>query len=418
MRARDRISGVPGSRQTDVAAAVLLGAAVLVYLLATDRLAGANNLYETACTLGVAATVAFWRSHPVPAAVVAGCLMAFTAAGNNNGVPTDLAFLPAFLLAYALGAFCQPRWPVLALAALILGLQVANGFTIFNPFVFVATAGPWALGLVVRSRHHLADQLAARSLELEAERELFAAEAVRYERARIARELHDIVAHCISVMVIQASAGQRLGDRDPELTTQVFDAITESVQQAEAEIGLLVELLEHDGRPRGAESIRLVDELVARAVAAGLVVTCRFAGSTDELPDEIAATVYRVVQEGLTNALRYAPGAPVDIAIANSGGMLEVSVVNGPGGTRASSGLERAGGGRGLAGMRERVQACGGDLTTGPPVGAGLAGSYGGGWQVRARLPVRSAGSRPDPGLPQQPADSSLAPAAQNPAPE
>jgi signal transduction histidine kinase len=391
MRARDRISGWLGSRGTDAAAAVVLGGAVLLYVAATDRLGGANNLYETACTLAIAATVAFWRSHPVAAALAASCLMALTAVGNNDGVPTDLAFLPAFLLAYALGALCELGWPVIALAGLILGIQIANGLTTFNPFVFVATLGPWALGLVVRSRHRLADQLAARSLELQAERELFAAEAVRYERARIARELHDIVAHCISVMVIQASAGQRLAGRDPELTTEVFDAITESVQQAEAEIGLLVELLEHDGRQRGAESIRLVDELVARAAAAGLAVTCRFAGSAGDLPADVAETVYRVVQESLTNALKHAPGAPVDIAIVNSGGDVEVSVVNGPGATRASSGLERAGGGRGVAGMRERVEACRGDLSAGPAGGASLPGSAGG-WQVRARLPAQSSG--------------------------
>jgi hypothetical protein len=164
MRARDRISGWLGSRGTDAAAAVVLGGAVLLYVAATDRLGGANNLYETACTLAIAATVAFWRSHPVAAALAASCLMALTAVGNNDGVPTDLAFLPAFLLAYALGALCELGWPVIALAGLILGIQIANGLTTFNPFVFVATLGPWALGLVVRSRHRLADQLAARSL--------------------------------------------------------------------------------------------------------------------------------------------------------------------------------------------------------------------------------------------------------------
>jgi signal transduction histidine kinase len=97
------------------------------------------------------------------------------------------------------------------------------------------------------------------------------------------------------------------------------------------------------------------------------------------------------VQESLTNALKHAPGAPVDIAIVNSGGDVEVSVVNGPGATRASSGLERAGGGRGVAGMRERVEACRGDLSAGPAGGASLPGSAGG-WQVRARLPAQSSG--------------------------
>ena len=116
----------------------------------------------------------------------------------------------------------------------------------------VLTIGPWAVGLVVRSRRRLTEQLAVRGRELEAERALFAAEAVRYERARIARELHDIVAHCVSVMVIQASAGQRLTATDPSLAAEAFDSIGEVARQAEAEIGRLVDLLDHAPRSRAA----------------------------------------------------------------------------------------------------------------------------------------------------------------------
>ena len=96
---------------------------------------------------------------------------------------------------------------MLILLFLGAGLQLALGLAQFNPIIVVVTIGSWAVGLVVRSRRQITEQLAARGRELEAERELFAAEAVRYERGRIARELHDIVAHCVSVMVIQASAG-------------------------------------------------------------------------------------------------------------------------------------------------------------------------------------------------------------------
>jgi signal transduction histidine kinase len=238
------------------------------------------------------------------------------------------------------------------------------------------TIGPWAAGLVVRSRRHLAEQLAARSRELEAERDLFAAEAVRYERARIARELHDIVAHCVSVMVIQASAGKRL-TTDPARAAEAFDAIGEAARQADAEIGRLAGLLE-PGPPRdGGEGMRLLNELISRASAAGLAVTCRYTGSLDDLTSSTCETAYRLVQESLTNALKHAPGAPVAITIHGGSGHVGISVANGR--PAAPSGLERAGAGRGLAGMRERVASCGGYLTAGP--------APGGGWTVQARLP-------------------------------
>src|SRR6202044_1884917 len=197
------------------------------------------------------------------------------------------------------------------------------------------------------------EQLAVRGRELEAERELFAAEAVRYERGRIARELHDIVAHCVSVMVIQASAGGRLTATDPALAAEAFDSIGEAARQAEAEIGRLVDLLDHDSRPGGADSIGLIGELVARAGATGLAVSCRFTGSAGGLPARASEVAYRVVQESLPNAFKHAPGAPVDIVIEGTSGHVEIGVLNGPA-TGPPSGLEQAGSGRGLTGMRER----------------------------------------------------------------
>lgn len=270
----------------------------------------------------------------------------------------------------------------MTLAFLGAGVQLgtgADGVAVVNPFIVVSVLGPWAIGLVARSRRRLTGQLAARGRELEAERELFAAEAVRYERARIARELHDVVAHCLSVAVIQASAGQRLTGTDPSLAAETFDAIAEVVRQAESEIGRLVQVLDQDPPPRGADGLALVDELVARASATGLAVSCRISGSPDRLPGEASDAAYRVVQEGITNALKHAPGAPVDVVITGLDGHVEITVVNGPAAAPAS-GLERAGGGHGLAGMRERVRACGGVLTAGPVDG--------GGWQVTARLPA------------------------------
>jgi signal transduction histidine kinase len=386
MRPGDRISRIAAGRRADVLLALGLSAFLLIYLIARGLLHGANNLLETSCGVGVFGSVIMRRSHPQLAAVVAGGCLAVAALGSSAAFPGSLILVPVIFLAYSLGTAADLRRSVLALAVLSAGLQLSAGQ--FNPVVVVLTIGPWAAGLVIRSRRRLTEQLAARGQELEAERALFATEAVRYERARIARELHDIVAHCVSVMVIQASAGQRLTATDPSLAAEAFDSIAEVARQAEAEIGRLVELLGRDSQQRGGHGVRLIGELVTRAGAAGLAVTCRFTGSADGLPDAAADAAYRVVQESLTNAFKHAPGAPVDVVIAGAGGHVEIGVVNGPA-TGPQSGLELAGAGRGLTGMQERVTACGGQISAGPVAG--------GGWQVLARLPLQPGPARTSP---------------------
>jgi signal transduction histidine kinase len=381
MRQPERSALIVQSWRIDALLAAGLIAAVVAYPAAQGILHGWNNLLETGLGIGVIASVPARRTHPMIAAGTAGCLLALTGLGDDNSLPGTLVLVAVFLLAYSLGTVASLSWSALTLVFMGAGLQVAAGIAVFNPFIVVVLVGPWAIGLVVRSRRRLGEQLAARGRELDAERELFAAEAVRYERARIARELHDIVAHCISVMVIQAGAGQRLTHTDPLLAGESFDAIAESVRQAESEIGRLVELLDHEPSG-GSDGILLVDELVARAAAAGLSVSCRFAGPMDVLSTAASDAGYRVVQESLTNALKHAPGAAVDIVIASTDGYLEIRIVNGPA-TVSGSGLEQAGSGHGAAGMRERVHACGGELATGP--------TEEGGWQVLARLPSQSA---------------------------
>jgi len=362
----------------------MLGASLLGYAGSQGVLHGWNNLFEMACGLAVCACVAVRRRFPKLAGLAAACCFGLSALGSNDVLQSDLFFLPLFLIAYSLGTADDAVQAAAVLVVLCAGNQLATGITVFIPFDVVATVGAWALGFAVRSRRRVAGQLAARGRDLEAERELFAVEAVRYERARIARELHDIVAHNISVMVIQAGAGQRLASSDPTLTAEAFDAIAESARQAEAEIGRLVEMLGR--RPDGASGggsgpggIELVDELVTRAAAAGLAVSCRISPAVSGMTGRVSEIAYRVVQESLTNALKHAPGAHVEVGIDGSGGELRVSVGNGPA-VQPVSALRAAGGGNGLAGMRERVQACGGVLAAGPDRG---------GWMIVARLPIR-----------------------------
>jgi signal transduction histidine kinase len=381
MRAPERVTRVIGYGRGDLLIALGLSAFLLIPMAAAGLLHGSGSLFEAGTGVGVYWCLIPRRAHPQLAAIAAAIFFAVSALGPEQDIPNvlgNLVAVPGFMLAYSLGTAADQRRSVTSLLILLAGLQAGNGVT-FNPIFWVLTIGPWALGLVARSRRRLTEQLAARGRELEAERALFADEAVRYERARIARELHDIVAHCVSVMVIQASAGQRLTATNPSLAAEAFDSIGEVAQQAEAEIGRLLELLDTTGHQRGVDGLRLIGELVTRASAAGLAVSCRFSGSADDLTADAADAAYRVVQESLTNALKHAPGAPVDIVIAGTLGQVEIGVRNGPA-AGPPSGLEESGGGRGLAGMRERVSACGGELTAGPAEG---------GWQVLARLPRR-----------------------------
>ncbi len=281
-----------------------------------------------------------------------------------------------FLYAYALGAYCAWAPSLIGLFALIAG--VAGTAATFNPLVEMVTIGPWIGGLIVASRQRAAAELELRLRELEAERELFATESVRYERARIARELHDIVAHCVSLMVVQATAGEQLAPSDPSGAAEAFDSISEAARQAEVEIDRLVELLADPMPASASAGLRIVDELVGRVRASGLTVTCQFSGEIEQLSQESADAAYRLVQEGVTNAIKHAPGAQIEITVRGQADAVEVQVENGAAAVSAS-GLEHAGGSHGLPGMRERVARCGGTFSAGPTAG--------GGWQVTAVLP-------------------------------
>jgi signal transduction histidine kinase len=331
--------------------------------------------------LPFAAALALRRRWPVAAAALAcAALLAVRPLGlvQNVGGALGLPFtwMP-FLLAYGLGTSAGLATGLASAALLAVSVQLSNTGA-FNPIFEMMTIGPWLAGRIMASRRKITAQLEARNDELQAEQELFALESVRYERARIARELHDIVAHCLSVVVVQASAGQRIGRADRAGVTEALESVAEAAGQAQAEIGSLVELLAgalpSDPSPR----LPMIGELVARASATGLAVTCHFLGNCDQMPAAASEAAYRLVQEALTNSLKHAPGAPVDITVRGQDGQFEVDIVNGASHQRPT-GLERFGGSYGLAGMRERVAACGGQLTSGPTAA--------GGWLVSAALP-------------------------------
>lgn len=319
-------------------------------------------------------SLVLWRRHPAwTLAIGCGGVLLCTL---TDVEPSDaaLVILPSLTL---VGAY---SWGGLTAIGVGLGLVVwletlylvtGDG----SPAMAMFTVPGYVAGAALRRLHETAAQLEMRSRELEEERELFAELSVRNERARIASELHDIIGHALSVMVVQAAAGQRLAGHDPAATTEAFDAIADSARRGREDLGRLVDLL--GGEPVEAPDLSLIDEVIARAARSGLAVTCRFEGDREGVPAPVAHAAFRVVQEGLTNALRHAPGAAVQVLVRGAGRALTVSVANDrPAG--ASPGI--VGTGQGLIGLRERIQHLGGSFAAGPAVD--------GGWAVEAQLPL------------------------------
>jgi signal transduction histidine kinase len=323
----------------------------------------------------------WWRTNPRAASVAAlGLILTALAVGDGWFPDTGVAIFSVSFAVLALGWSGRAAWLVglCVTAYLVPFYYLSQSNSLVATLMF--TVPPYVAGTVLRLRNETAGQLARRAEELEDERELYAELALRHERARIASELHDIVGHAISVMVIQAAAGQRLVDADPARAKAAFAAISESARQGTKDLERLLELLGgSDGHPGGGPDLSLVDEVVARAGRSGLSVSCRFEGDRDRVSEPVAHLAFRVVQESLTNALRYAPGTEVRILISvdEAGQGLAVRVENDR--VVAQKAAPLAGTGRGLIGLRERVLALGGQFsagTTGP-----------GGWAVEAHLP-------------------------------
>ncbi len=368
--------------RADEIAAALLTATAAGILGATGLLSSA--LPASLSVLAFMVLVGARRRHPIFVGLVGGALLALPAVMHdatqiNNSAVAVPGLLAVFLIAYSLGAHCRWGPSLIGLASLTVGVNTTSSSG-FNPLFEMVTVAPWLVGVVVSSRRHLATELEARARELEEEQEMFAVASVRYERARIARELHDIVAHCISLMVVQAGAGERLVQSDRFGAATAFASIADAAIEAEVEIDRLVEFLGSSWSPGPRTGLRIVEGLVSKARSSGITLSCNFVGECEDLAETSADAAYRLVQEAVTNAMKHAPGAPIDITIEGNVATVSVEVVNGAA-RFAPSVLAGAGGGHGLAGMRERAARCGGTLHAGPTAQ--------GGWQVSADLPRR-----------------------------
>ncbi len=384
-------------------AAVLLGAA-LVSFNATRNLFSADPAFEPPPTLGVAAglaamTLPLALRRRAPLTVLLASTAAFVAlvllvGPAGEGSVTAIAFS---LAVYSAAAYGRARWRdwvcgiclVAVLGALWRQLTVDIPpddsipvlllffILLVNLVLFCAL---WALGAALSSGRRRAAQLLERTVELEREREENARRAVFDERVRIARELHDVVAHHVSMMGVQAGAARVVIGQDPVRAKEALASIESSSRQAVSELHRLLGFLRQAGDADDlapSPGLGQLHRLAASMSDSDLTVAVRVEGEERPLAATVDVSAYRIVQEALTNTLKHAGASRADVCVRYWPDELEVEVVDDGHG---SAGRSPAPGGLGLIGMRERAALHGGQLTVGPAAGGGYA--------VRVRLPT------------------------------
>ncbi|MFC8584931.1 sensor histidine kinase [Streptomyces sp. NPDC057217] len=274
-------------------------------------------------------------------------------------------------------------WLATGAAGYVLEAFRPAGYTSVHTLLFVLSGVLLLLTSAVRARGDAQRRLAEQETISEAER---SRRTLLEERARIARELHDVVAHHMSVITVQADSAPYRIPELPDAAREEFGSIAASARESLAEMRRLLSVLRSDGG--GGElapqpGLDRVQQLVEATVRAGVPAELRLAADLGDVPQAVDLSAYRIVQEALANVVRHAPGAPTRVAVRADGGWLTVLVVNGPSLEDGSS-VERGapGTGHGLVGMRERVRLTGGSLDTGPLPD--------GGFRVAARLPLRT----------------------------
>jgi signal transduction histidine kinase len=348
-----------------------------------------------AIVLAMTVPIVFRRAHPVGAfatAIAAGGLQVII---NLHPLVSDFSIL---ILLYTLAAYSTRRNSLIGLAVCLFGaamevLQLqffipahVTSETGWLVLFAVAFAGPsliaWVLGDSTRYRRAYYLNLEERAARLERDRDTHAQIAAAAERARIARELHDVVAHNVSVMVVQADGATYAIDADPQRARAALTAISATGRQALAEMRALLGVLR-----RGDESglvalaplpgLGQLDELLEQTRAAGLPVTCAIEGTPKPLADGTALTAYRIIQESLTNTRKHGGAAAcANVVLRYTDTSLELTVTdNGAGATAACDGA-----GHGLTGMTERAFMYGGSVHAGPRPD--------GGFEVTAWLPA------------------------------
>ncbi|MGW1212473.1 sensor histidine kinase [Streptomyces sp. NPDC002499] len=333
--------------------------------------------------LAISLVALVWRRRwPVPVAVVTGAACAGWALYGHIGELLNLPVIVALYTVAVQGDRRRTLWTglVASLTSGVVALRV--GKDVVNPqglpvLEMLWPLVPLLLGEVVRTRRQLLTEYAARAARTEADREREAMRRVGEERVRMARELHDVVAHTVTAMTVQAGVALDAFDVRPEVARRAMRHVREAGKEAVRELRATVTVLrEPEDEPvEPAPGIGQLPSLVDRFAGGGVEITLRQEGTPEGLSPVVGLTAYRIVQEGLTNIVKHSGARHAAVSVVRRDGLLAVEVVDdGP-----LSGAPAAGG-FGLVGMRERATAAGGTIDYGPlPAG---------GFRVRAELPA------------------------------
>lgn len=353
-----------------------------VELWAGSAVAGPKGLIAP-MVLAATASIAVRRRWPLAVvSLVALCTATIAVVG---GPPNSISMGVSYFCAlYALAVWTDTRQFLIGCGVVFAAdvlFQLGPEGTVDNAVTWIVVSGVAMLiaRRAIRDRQLLADALAARAELLEREQDLRAHEAVAEERARIARELHDLVAHNVSVMVVQAGAERHALGEDQRSTRDALTTIENAGRQALVEARRLLGVLRRDGDREDLApqpSIDQIDFLVEQVQRAGLPVRLTIEGEQVPLPAGLDLCAYRIVQEGLTNALKHAGPAQAEVVLRYAPQALAVEVRDDGRGQSPLNGTP----GHGLIGMRERVALYNGEIETGV--------REGGGFEIRARLPL------------------------------
>jgi signal transduction histidine kinase len=360
-----------------------LADALLTLLVGTASVGWAvrhhDRAYGVALALVQTAPLLFRRRAPVATlvAVVAATIAIMSAWGYFAPIPAAVAL-------YSVAAHCERRRAAVAGGVALAALAIPVGRNVggdFGPFALhmIALAVPLILGDNLRTRRAHLLALEERAQRLEREREEHARRAAAEEQARIARELHDIVAHSVSVMVVQAAAADDVFDTRPDRAREALRSIEQTGRSALGELRRVLQGLRPDDAELAPQpGLARLDALVGLVSDAGLSVELEREGDFTGLPASIDVSAYRIVQEALTNALKHAHATTARVLVRRTADVVELEVADdgvGPGSSVS--------GGHGLIGMRERTTLLGGEFRAG-------AGERGG-FTVRALLPLTGA---------------------------
>ncbi|MDD6791753.1 MAG: histidine kinase [Thermobifida fusca] len=333
-------------------------------------LVGAQLILVIPCLVAAAILVRRRR----PELLLASSLLLIVLFGNVWAAPVAL---------YSYAAWFTNRWRPLALWAAAHSAALAFVYTMWEPFLIIPLGVTFILlplffGMWVGTRRQLVENLRERAERLEREQHLRAETAIAAERTRIAREMHDVVAHRVSLMVLHAG-GLEVSAPD-ERTAEIAELIRTTGREALSELREILGVLRNgEAAPTAPQPVLDdVGSLIDAACAAGANVDLTTTGTPRPLNAQVERTAYRVVQEALTNAVKHAPGAEIDVRIDYGRTALTVTVVNGPATVKVANPVPDSG--YGLIGLRERLALVGGTFVAGP-----LAD---GGWWVRAIIPA------------------------------